>query len=110
VIATGTTVVRALEGCAAAHGGRLQPGEGVTDLVLSERSTLAVVNGIFTGLHELGSSHHRLLEAFAPSPLLRAACADAEAAGYLGHEFGDAMLLLPKASARGEVTGIDRWG
>jgi S-adenosylmethionine:tRNA ribosyltransferase-isomerase len=93
VVAVGTTVVRALEGNAAAHG-RLVPGEGVTGLRLGPGSTLRVVGGLLTGLHEPGSSHHRLLTAFCPLPALEAAWRDAEGRGYLAHEFGDTALIL----------------
>jgi S-adenosylmethionine:tRNA ribosyltransferase-isomerase len=96
VVAVGTTVVRALEGCADAHGGRLGAGEGVTDLRLGAGSRLAVADGILTGMHEPEASHFSLLEAFAPRSLLAEAHAHAEASGYLAHEFGDSMLILPE--------------
>ncbi|RKH61725.1 S-adenosylmethionine:tRNA ribosyltransferase-isomerase [Corallococcus llansteffanensis] len=94
VVAVGTTVVRALEGRATQHGGRLVPGEDVTDLLLGPGYVPRVVHGLLTGVHEPGSSHHALLQAFAPLPLLQRAAAHAEALGYLGHEFGDTCLLL----------------
>jgi S-adenosylmethionine:tRNA ribosyltransferase-isomerase len=94
VVAVGTTVVRALEGCAAQHRGRLAAGRGVTDLRLGPGSPRRIVDAILTGLHEPGTSHHDLLGAFAPAALLDRALALAEARGYLGHEFGDAMLVL----------------
>lgn len=94
VVAIGTTVTRALEGCAAANDGRVIAGEGVTDLVLDARHRLRVVDGILTGMHEPSASHFRLLEAFAPRALLDAANDHAEAEGYLAHEFGDATLVL----------------
>jgi S-adenosylmethionine:tRNA ribosyltransferase-isomerase len=97
VIAVGTTVVRALEGCAAMHGGELVPGEGTTDLRIGETTRLRVVDGLLTGLHEVGTSHRELLRAFAPEPLLRDAWAHASASGYLGHEFGDACLVLRRS-------------
>jgi S-adenosylmethionine:tRNA ribosyltransferase-isomerase len=46
-------------------------------------------------MHENGTSHFALLEAFASAELLRSALASAEAAGYEEHEFGDATLVLP---------------
>jgi S-adenosylmethionine:tRNA ribosyltransferase-isomerase len=100
VVAVGTTVVRALEGCAAANQGALKPGEGTTGLAITGTFVPRIVSGILTGIHETGSSHHRLLEAFAPAPLLRAASARAEETAYLSHEFGDAMLVLPASSLR----------
>jgi S-adenosylmethionine:tRNA ribosyltransferase-isomerase len=94
VIAVGTTVVRALEGCAARHGGELVAGEGTTDLRIGERFHARVVDGVLTGLHELGSSHRELLRAFAPEALLARAFSYADAHGYVGHEFGDTCLVL----------------
>ncbi|UQA55532.1 S-adenosylmethionine:tRNA ribosyltransferase-isomerase [Polyangium aurulentum] len=94
VVAVGTTVTRALEGAARLAGGKLVAGAGVTDLVLGPEHVRAVVDGLFTGMHEPSESHFRLLGAFAPEGVLARAHAHAEAAGYLTHEFGDSMLLL----------------
>jgi S-adenosylmethionine:tRNA ribosyltransferase-isomerase len=94
VVAAGTTVVRALEGCAAAHGGEPEPGVGVTELRLTRGFTPVVVDGLLTGLHEPGTSHFDLLRAFAADRVLHAAHRHAGTRGYLGHEFGDACLIL----------------
>lgn len=96
VVAVGTTVVRALEGSAALHAGRLAEGEGVTDLRLGPGFRPKVVDGLLTGVHEAGTSHYALLEAFVAPATLAAATGHAEQAGYLSHEFGDAMLVLPE--------------
>lgn len=93
VIAAGTTVLRALEGAAALHGGRLVACDGVTDLRVGPGFEPAVVDAILTGLHEPGTSHYALLHAFAAGELLDAAHAHAEDAGFLGHEFGDLCLI-----------------
>ena len=93
VIAIGTTVVRALE--SAALGGELRPGAGVAELVIDADHRPRVVDGLLTGMHGPGESHHRLLQAFADAPLLAAAWQHALRAGYRSHEFGDAALLLP---------------
>jgi len=98
VVAVGTSVARALEGCAAAHGGRLAAAAGVTDVKIDGHFPLRVVDGLLTGLHEPGTSHFALTTAFAPEDTLKNAYRHAEAAGYLGHEFGDEMLILPEAS------------
>ena len=95
VVAVGTTVVRALEGCAATHGGTLVPGEGVTDLRIDATFRPRIVDALVTGLHELGTSHRSLLQAFAPEPLIARAWDHAECAGYESHEFGDLCLVLP---------------
>jgi len=98
VVAVGTTVVRALEG-AAALWGKLRAGAGVTDLRLGPRHRPAVVDGVLSGVHAPGESHFDLLGALAPQPLLAAACAQAEAEGYVTHELGDALLVLSGALA-----------
>jgi S-adenosylmethionine:tRNA ribosyltransferase-isomerase len=97
VVATGTTVVRALEGSAAAHGGEVRPGSGRTDLRITGGFAPRVVDGLLTGMHEPGTTHFELLHAFASEPVLRAAHRHAESRGYLGHEFGDACLILGPA-------------
>lgn len=94
VIAVGTTVVRALEGSAGAHGGRVHAGPGSTDLVLGGHSTLQVVDGLITGMHEPGQSHFELLAAFADRGLLLDATRRAAETGYHSHEFGDLALVL----------------
>ena len=96
VVAVGTTVVRALEGCASRHG-ELRAGPGTTDLVLGSESALNVVDGVISGMHEPGESHHALLRAFAPAELLQRALSEAERAGYAAHEFGDSCLVLDGA-------------
>ena len=93
VIAVGTTVVRALEGCFALHG-RLVAGTGETDLVLGPGQPLHVVDGIVTGMHEPTESHYRLLTTFVDEPVLRGAVEHAMQTGYRGHELGDATLVV----------------
>ncbi|MGH7436558.1 MAG: S-adenosylmethionine:tRNA ribosyltransferase-isomerase, partial [Polyangiaceae bacterium] len=97
VIAVGTTVVRALEGAADAHDGRLTAGEGTTDLRIDAGRRLAVVDGLLTGLHDTSATHFRLVQAFAGRELVERAYAHAESSGYINHEFGDASLILPAA-------------
>ncbi|HVR63868.1 MAG TPA: S-adenosylmethionine:tRNA ribosyltransferase-isomerase, partial [Polyangia bacterium] len=97
VVAVGTTVVRALEGAAAASGGGLRAGAGVTALRLSPAYRPLVVDGVLSGTHELPSSHAALLGAFAGPALLSRAVALAEARDFTTHELGDAMLVLPGA-------------
>jgi S-adenosylmethionine:tRNA ribosyltransferase-isomerase len=54
VVAVGTTAVRALEGCAAKHDGELVAGEGTTDLRIGPRFGPRIVDGILTGIHDVG--------------------------------------------------------
>jgi S-adenosylmethionine:tRNA ribosyltransferase-isomerase len=96
VIAVGTSVVRALEGHADANG-IVHAGRGETELRLSGSYQPRVVAGLLTGLHEPGTSHFDLLEAFAPRPLLQRAVEHAARTGYLQHEFGDSCLVLAGA-------------
>jgi S-adenosylmethionine:tRNA ribosyltransferase-isomerase len=99
VVAAGTTVVRALEGNALLHGGELVAGEGTTDLRIGPLFRPRVVDGLLTGLHELGSSHRQLMQAFAPERLLARAWTHAEQRGYQDHEFGDVCLILGSTSS-----------
>lgn len=87
-------MVRALEGDAARHG-RLVGGEGRTDLVIGAGFRPAVVDGLLSGVHEPGTSHHRVVSAFAPAALVDRALAGAARERLLVHEFGDATLVLP---------------
>jgi S-adenosylmethionine:tRNA ribosyltransferase-isomerase len=95
VVAAGTTVVRALEGAAAAGGGELRPGAGETALVVTPDYRPRIVDGVLSGAHAATESHFALLSAFAGAALLAEAAAYAERAGFLAHELGDAMLVLP---------------
>jgi S-adenosylmethionine:tRNA ribosyltransferase-isomerase len=94
VVAVGTTVVRALES-AADPSGRVAATGGWTGLVLGPDRPARVVDGLVTGLHEPEASHLLLLEAVAGAGLVGRAYAAAVERGYLWHEFGDSMLLLP---------------
>jgi len=94
VIAIGTTVVRALESVAD-RSGRVHPGEGWTDLVITPERGVFGVDGMLTGWHEPEASHLLMLEAVAGRPVLDVSYAAAEEEGYLWHEFGDVHLLLP---------------
>ena len=96
IIAAGTSVVRALEGHADRHGS-VAAGTGETSLRLSGSYELRLVDGLLTGLHEPGTSHFELLEAFAPKQLLLRAVDHAARTGYLQHEFGDSCLVLAGA-------------
>ncbi len=99
VLAVGTTVVRALEGDVARHG-RLVGGDGRTDLVIARGFVPTVVDGLLSGVHEPGTSHHQVVSAFAPPPLLDRALAQAAHDRLLVHEFGDATLVLPGVAER----------
>lgn len=93
VIATGTTVVRALE-TAAQPDGTVAPGEGWTNLVITPERGLWTVGGLITGLHESASSHLAMLRAAAGDELVGRSYREALAHGYRWHEFGDSHLIL----------------
>lgn len=93
VVAVGTSVVRALE-TRALEGVGVRPGAGRSALRIGPGFPLRVVQGLLSGMHDPGASHHALLQAFAPSQQLDEARAAAERWGYLEHEFGDVCLLL----------------
>lgn len=101
VIAVGTSVTRALEGCFSRFG-RVRAVDAVTDLRITPATPLRVVDVLLTGMHEPGTSHYDLMEAFAGESLLARADAHAAERGYLGHEFGDATLIMRGALAHFE--------
>ncbi|HEX8771892.1 MAG TPA: S-adenosylmethionine:tRNA ribosyltransferase-isomerase [Acidimicrobiales bacterium] len=94
IVATGTTVVRALETCADGDG-VVSAASGWTNVLIGPDRPPRAVDGLLTGWHEPGASHVRLLEAVAGRSLLRRCYAHALASEYLWHEFGDLLLLLP---------------
>jgi S-adenosylmethionine:tRNA ribosyltransferase-isomerase len=109
IVAVGTTVTRALESAAVAEGGRLRAGPGATDLRLGADTRRRVVDGILTGVHDAGTSHFELLLSFAPRALVEEMAARAEGAGYRGHEFGDAVLILgERASVEVDDAALQR--
>lgn len=94
VVAVGTTVVRALETVAGAAG-TVTAGEGWTDLIITPRRSMRVVDALLTGLHEPKATHLAMLEALAGKEHLRHAYQEALQEAYLWHEFGDLHLILP---------------
>lgn len=93
VIAVGTTVVRALE-TAAQVDGTVAEMRGWTRLRVHCDTTLRVVDGLLTGLHEPQASHLDMLSAFVSPARLQSAYQDCIARGYLWHEFGDMNLIV----------------
>jgi len=93
VVATGTTVTRALE--SAVVDGRARESWGWTERVVTPAHPAVVVNGLITGWHDAEASHLLLVEAIAGTDLAQAAYDGAIAGGYRWHEFGDSALFLP---------------
>ena len=102
ILAVGTTVVRALEHAAGGEG-RVRAGDGLASGRIDSGHRLRVVDAVLSGTHEPGTSHHRLLRAFADDATLRRASAELEAHGYRTHEFGDSVLVERREDARGRV-------
>jgi S-adenosylmethionine:tRNA ribosyltransferase-isomerase len=93
VVATGTTVVRAIE-TVAQPDGAVASGEGWTNLVVTPERGLWAIDGLLTGLHEPNSSHLDVLRAAAGDELLAESYDAALRGGYRWHEFGDSHLIL----------------
>jgi S-adenosylmethionine:tRNA ribosyltransferase-isomerase len=111
VVAVGTTVVRALE-TVTDDSGTTFPGEGWTNLVITQGRPVRSVSALITGLHEPHATHLTLVEQIASAAAprrpadsrisanlggsvhLERAYAEARQAGYLWHEFGDAHLIF----------------
>jgi S-adenosylmethionine:tRNA ribosyltransferase-isomerase len=106
VVAVGTTVVRALETIATPDG-RVRPGEGWTELVVTPERGVFTVDAILTGLHAPRASHLAMLETIAGRRHLESAYRSALRHRYLWHEFGDLHLLF--GARRGSLErGRDR--
>ena len=97
VITVGTTSTRALEGTAAIHGG-LEAYSGKTDLFIYPGYRWQVVDGLITNFHLPGSSLLMMVSALIGRERLMRIYEDAIAQNYRFYSFGDAMLILPKAT------------
>jgi S-adenosylmethionine:tRNA ribosyltransferase-isomerase len=99
VVAVGTTVVRALESAAAT--GALRAGDRLATLRIGAHTPLRIVDAVFSGTHEPGTSHYELLRAFAGDATLARMAEELDARGYRTHEFGDSVLVeRPRSAAR----------
>ena len=94
VIAAGTTATRTLEAVARAHGGRLEPAAGETDLYIYGGFDFRVVSGLLTNFHLPRSSLLLLVCALAGRDAILAAYREAVAGRYRFYSYGDAMLIL----------------
>jgi S-adenosylmethionine:tRNA ribosyltransferase-isomerase len=92
IVAAGTTVVRALEGCYAAHG-RLVPEENQTQLFIRPGFSFSVVDAMITNFHLPKSTLLVLVSAFAGRERILTAYREAVAQRYRFFSFGDAMLV-----------------
>lgn len=94
VWAVGTTVVRTLESVAESRV-RIRAGAGTTDLFIRPPFEFRAVDCLVTNFHLPRSTLLMLVAAFADVDTVRAAYAEAIAAGYRFYSYGDAMALLP---------------
>ena len=94
VVAVGTTTTRTLEAVARAHGGRLEPGAGETDLYIHGGFDFQVVGGLLTNFHLPRSSLLLLVCALAGRETVLAAYREAIGRGYRFYSYGDAMLIM----------------
>ncbi|WP_329392503.1 S-adenosylmethionine:tRNA ribosyltransferase-isomerase [Streptomyces sp. NBC_01716] len=108
IVAVGTTAVRALESAAGPRGG-VRAASGWTDLVVTPRRGVRVVDGLLTGLHEPAASHLLMLEAITGREALEAAYTEAVRHLYLWHEFGDVHLVLPDENAHSPSCASNLW-
>ncbi len=92
IVATGTTVVRALE-TVTGRDGVTHPGEGWTNVIITPERGIRSVNALITGMHEPQATHLAMLEALCGRGHLRATYAEALRERYLWHEFGDLHLI-----------------
>jgi S-adenosylmethionine:tRNA ribosyltransferase-isomerase len=94
VIAVGTTTTRTLEAVARVHEGRIEAGEGTTDLFIHPGFDFRVIRGLLTNFHLPRSSLLMLVSAFAGLDRARSAYDAAIAARYRFYSYGDAMLIM----------------
>lgn len=88
IVAVGTSVVRALESAAL-----YQRLSGYTSLVLSSDYSPEIVDALITGMHETGTSHAKLMEAFCGPELVRKIESEANEKYYRSHEYGDITFI-----------------
>ncbi len=98
VIAVGTTSVRALEGAAQVHGGRLKPFTGPVNLVIQPGYRFRVVQGLLTNFHLPKSSLLLLVSALIGRERLLSLYDEAMRRQYRFFSYGDAMWIAPEAT------------
>lgn len=94
VIAAGTTVMRALEGSAAAHGA-VRAGSDETNIFITPGWTFRVVDAMITNFHLPQSTLLVLVSAFAGRERILRAYEEAVRHEYRFFSFGDAMFIEP---------------
>ena len=92
VVAVGTTSVRVLESQSDSRG-RLQTGEGWTDIFIYPGYSFRVVDALLTNFHLPKSTLLMLVSALAGTDLIRLAYEEAVREEYRFYSYGDAMLI-----------------
>lgn len=95
IIAFGTSVTRSLEHIYGKYD-YFKAGTEDVELVITKNHSLKVINGLLTGMHIVGESHVKLLQAFLPMSLITNIYNTAIQKGFLWHEYGDSMLIKKK--------------
>ena len=98
IVAVGTTVVRLLES-AAADDGTVDAFSGEVDLFIEPGYRFKAVDLMLTNFHLPRSTLFMLVCAFAGTGRMKAAYAEALAAGYRFYSYGDACLLAREDAA-----------
>ncbi|HIE64369.1 MAG TPA: tRNA preQ1(34) S-adenosylmethionine ribosyltransferase-isomerase QueA [Nitrospiria bacterium] len=93
VIAVGTTVTRVLE-TVTRPGGRIQAGEGETDLFITPGYRFKGTDALITNFHLPKSTLLVLLSAFAGKDVIRSVYREAIARRYRFYSYGDAMFVV----------------
>ena len=94
VIAVGTTSCRTLETVGRAHGGKLVPANGWTDIFIYPGYQFTILDGLLTNFHLPKSTLMMLVSALAGRENIMRAYKSAVEEEYRFFSFGDAMLIL----------------
>ncbi|MHC4212180.1 MAG: tRNA preQ1(34) S-adenosylmethionine ribosyltransferase-isomerase QueA [Planctomycetota bacterium] len=92
IIAVGTTAVRTIESIAAS--GRIEPGQGETNLFITPGYQFKVIDAMITNFHLPKSTLLALVASFAGLENILAAYKHAVEKRYRFYSYGDAMLIL----------------
>ena len=99
VVAVGTTSARLVES-ATDEAGIIQPFEGETAIFMTPGYRFRAIDALLTNFHLPRSTLFMLVSAFSGLETMRSAYAHAIAAGYRFYSYGDACLLLGRASGK----------
>ena len=93
ILAVGTTSLRALEGCASLHQGKLAAGHGETRIFITPGYRFRIVERLLTNFHLPCSTLMILVSAFAGIKNIQQAYLHAVKARYRFFSYGDVMLI-----------------